>query len=134
MRERIGTAISPLDEALGMRLVEVHDDHVVLRLDASRTALGGEDPRPYLHGGALATCVDTAGWAAIEAVSPGGGWVAIDLRCDFVRLAGLEPHRVIGRCLRAGRTLALADVVVEPWDAPGRLVATGRAQFMRTGA
>ena len=34
----------------------------------------------------------------------------VDLRCDFLRMAVREPHRVEARCLRAGRTLALADV------------------------
>lgn len=133
MQQRIGNTISPLDDAIGLRLVEVHDDRVVLRLDPPAAALGGEEPRPFLHGGTLATCVDTAGWAAVEAASPGGSWIAIDLRCDFVRLAAPAPHRVTGRCLRAGRTLAVADVAVEPWDEPGRVVAAGRAQFIRTG-
>jgi acyl-coenzyme A thioesterase PaaI-like protein len=38
---------------------------------------------------------------------------------------------VEARCLRAGRTLALADVHIAPWDEPGRAVAVGRAQLAR---
>ena len=53
----------------------------------------------------------------------------VDMRCDFLRMAVREPHRVEARCLRAGRTLALADVQIAPWDRPGRAVAVGRAQL-----
>jgi len=123
---------SPLDAALGLTFVEAHDDGiVVLRLDPPESALGGDEHRPFLHGGTLATCVDTAGWYAVEQASP-GGWLAIDLRCDFLRLAAPVPHRVAARCLHAGRTLATADVEIRAWDERERLVAVGRARFART--
>jgi acyl-coenzyme A thioesterase PaaI-like protein len=53
------------------------------------------------------------------------------MRCDFLRMAVREPHRVEGRCVRAGRTLAVADVQIAPWDRPERAVALGRAQLAR---
>ena len=102
----------------------------MLRLDPPEAALGGDHPRPFLHGGTLATCVDTAGWYAVEHASP-GAWIAVDLRCDFLRLAAPVAHRVVGRCLAAGRTLATADVEMAEWDEPGRLVAVGRARYIR---
>ena len=130
MTDLLSVPPSPFDAAIRLTAVEVLEDAVVLRLDPPETALGGDDPRPFLHGGALATCVDTAGWYAVEHASP-GGWLAIDLRCDFLRLAGPAPHRVVGRCVHAGRTLGTADVEISPWDEPGRLVAVGRARFAR---
>ncbi len=60
-----------------------------------------------------------------------GAWIAVDLRCDFLRLADPVVHRVVGRCLVAGRTLATADVEISPWDEPTRLTAVGRARYMR---
>lgn len=123
---------APLDAAIGLVAVGVEGDAVVLRLEPTPASLGGDLPRPFLHGGTLATCVDTAGWYAVAHASP-GDWVAVDLRCDFVRLAGPEPHRVEARCLRAGRALAVADVRIAPWDDPERLVAVGRAVFTRPG-
>jgi uncharacterized protein (TIGR00369 family) len=122
---------SPFDAAIGLTAVELLDDAVVLRLDPPAHGLGGDDPRPFLHGGLLATCVDTAGWYAVERASP-GGWLAIDLRCDFLRLAGQSPHRVVSRCVHAGRTLGTADVEISPWDEPGRVVAVGRARYARS--
>jgi uncharacterized protein (TIGR00369 family) len=130
MADLLSIPPSPFDGDLGLTAVELLEDAVVLRLDPPEHALGGDEPRPFLHGGVLATCVDTAGWYAVERASP-GGWLAIDLRCDFLRLAGPGPHRVVARCLAAGRTLGTADVEISPWDEPGRLVAVGRARFAR---
>jgi uncharacterized protein (TIGR00369 family) len=123
-------APAPLDAAIGLVAVTLDGDGAVLRLDPTEQSLGGDDPRPFLHGGTLATCVDTAAWYAIAHASP-GTWVAVDLRCDFLRLAFPAPHRVRARCLRAGRRLALADVEIAPWDEPDKVVAVGRAQFAR---
>ena len=130
MTDLLSDPPSPLDAAIGLVATELLADAVVLRLDPPDCALGGERPRPFLHGGTLATCVDTAGWYAVAHASP-GDWIAVDLRCDFLRLAAPVPHRVVGRCLTAGRTLATADVEITPWDEPDRLVAVGRARYMR---
>ena len=46
---------SPLDAAIGLVAVELLEDAVVLRLDPPPAALGGDEPRPFLHGGTLAT-------------------------------------------------------------------------------
>ena len=51
---------SPLDAAIGVVADELLADAVVLRLDPPVAALGGDEPRPFLHGGTLAACVDTA--------------------------------------------------------------------------
>ena len=67
--------------------------------------------RPFIHGGALATCVDTAAWYAAESASP-GSWVVSSLRLDCLRLARTEPHIVRATCRKAGRTLAVADVEI----------------------
>ena len=130
MADLLNDPPSPLDAAIGLVAVELLDDAVVLRLDPSPIALGDSVPRPFLHGGTLATCVDTAGWYALEHSSP-GGWIAVDLRCDFLRLAAPEAHRVVARTLHAGRTLGTADVEITPWDDPERLIAVGRARYIR---
>ena len=123
--------LSPLDRAIGLSYVGTEGDDVVLRLDPTEAALGYEDP-PMLHGGTLATLVDTAGWYAVMHAAP-ATWVAVDLRSDFLRMADLAPLRITARCLRAGRTLAVCDVTVAPWDQPDRTTSVGRIQFIRTG-
>lgn len=122
---------SPLDGALGHELVEVADGVAVLRLAPGEIALGSVDP-PHLHGGTLATCVDTASWYA--ACSAGGGdWVVSSLSVDFLRPIGLEDVRVTAQCRRAGRTLAVVDVELTRWDDSERVIAVGRASLARVG-
>lgn len=130
MADLLSEPPSPLDAAIGLVAVELTSESAILRLDPPALALGGDEPRPFLHGGTLATCVDTAGWYAVTNASE-GAWIAVDLRCDFLRLADPVAHRVVGRCLVAGRTLATADVEITPWDEPTHLTAVGRARFMR---
>jgi uncharacterized protein (TIGR00369 family) len=125
------TIPSPLDGAIGLTFLE-HDAGVaVLRLEPAAAAYGSDD-QTFLHGGTLATCVDTAGWYAVVAQRP-GTYVAVDLRTDFLRLAGPGSYRVTATCLRAGRTLATADVTIAPWDDPARPCAVGRVAYIRTG-
>jgi uncharacterized protein (TIGR00369 family) len=120
---------SPLDGALGHVLVEVADGVATLRLTPAPLAVGSEEP-PFLHGGTLSTCIDTAAWYA--ACSAGGGdWVVSGLAADFLRPARIEVHRVTARCRRAGRAVAVVDVEIAPWDEPERLVALGRATLSR---
>ena len=76
---------SPLDAALGLTFHGTDGDSVTLELAPTARA-AADEPRTYLHGGTLATCVDTAGWYAVV-LNRGGNWVAIDLRTDFLRMA-----------------------------------------------
>ena len=76
---------SPLDEAIGLTSIGREGEAVVMRLDPTHAALGYIDP-PMLHGGTLATLVDTAGWYAVMAKAP-ATWVAVDLRSDFLRIS-----------------------------------------------
>ena len=124
-------ALSPLDAALGLSFCAVDGDSVTLRLAPTAVA-AADNPGTYLHGGTLATCVDTAGWYAVV-LRRGGDWVAVDLRTDFLRLASpTTTFRVSARCIRAGRRLAVADVEIAPWDEVDRPAALGRVQFART--
>ncbi len=78
---------------MGLTRAPDDGDAAVLRLDPTAIAVGATDPVTYLHGGALATCIDTAAWEAIVRVSD-DSWVVADMRIDFVRLARNEAHRV----------------------------------------
>lgn len=129
--ELLRVAQSPLDAIIGLAFVEASDEAVVLRLSPGPSA-AADHAGTYLHGGTLATCVDTAGWYAVVN-GRDGDWVAVDLRTDFLRVA--DPGsilRVTATCIRAGRRLAVADVTIAPWDEPSRRIALGRVQFART--
>ena len=120
---------SPLDEALQLSLVDAVEGVATLSLGPGRLAVV-PDEAPFLHGGALAACVDTASWYAAASASP-GAWVVASLHVDFLRPARDEAHSVVARCRRAGRTTAVVDVEIAPARAPERLVALGRATLSR---
>jgi uncharacterized protein (TIGR00369 family) len=121
--------VSPLDDALELRLDDAADGVATLTLAPGRLAVV-PDAAPFLHGGALATCVDTASWYAASSASP-GDWVVSSLQLDFLRLARDEPHRVVARCRRAGRRSAVVDVEIAPHGDAERVVALGRATLAR---
>jgi uncharacterized protein (TIGR00369 family) len=123
--------ITPLDEGIGLTLERADAGEAVLRLDVTALAVVPDGEPPFVHGGALATCVDTASWYAAESASP-GSWVVSSLSLDCVRPAHAEPHVVRATCRKAGRTLAVADVEIFAASDPARLVALGRATLVRS--
>jgi len=120
-----------LDEVIGLSRGEDADGWTVLHLRPQAPAVGALEPMDYLHGGALATCADTAAWEAVVATED-GSWVVSTLRMDFLRLARDEPHLVRARARRLGRRLAVSDVEIVAERDPDRVVALGRASLTRT--
>ena len=126
-----------LDKAIGLTLESATEGAVTLRLDPGELAVVAEDDLTYLHGGALATCIDTAAWYAAESTAPsdggssGGDWVVSALHLEALRLAGDEPHRVTARCLRVGRTRAVVDVEIAAQADPERVLTVGRVSLAR---
>ena len=101
-------SISPLDDAVGLTLVSADGGTALLRLEPGEAAVVADEEQPFLHGGALATCVDTAAWYAADSASP-GGWVVSSLSLDCLRLARPEPHLVRAKVL-------LVHEGTEPFD------------------
>jgi uncharacterized protein (TIGR00369 family) len=124
---------SRLDRAIGLTLESAEDGVVTLRLAPGAVGVVEEDERTYLHGGTLATCVDTAAWYAAASASE-GDWLVTGLQLEALRLARSEAHRVIARCVRAGRTRAVVDVEIASDVEPERIVAVGRASLARRQA
>jgi acyl-coenzyme A thioesterase PaaI-like protein len=126
----VSAPISPLDDGVGLTLERSEGGVAVLSLDPSPLGVAEAGGTSFLHGGALATCVDTASWYAAESASP-GGWVVSSLALDCLRLGRAERHTVTATCRRAGRTLAVVDVEIAAAADPDRVVAIGRATLAR---
>ena len=123
---------SKLDQAIGLTLRSADEGVVTLRLEPGELAVVTEENVQYLHGGALATCIDTAAWYAAESAAPGDAdWVVSGLHFEALRLARDEPHLVTARCVRAGRTRAVVDVEIAPESDPERLLTIGRVSLAR---
>lgn len=78
------------------------------------------------HGGVIAALIDIAGHAAV-AVQVGRMVPTIDLRIDYLRAAPGSDLTARGMVLRAGRSIARADV--EILDQDNKVVAVGRGTY-----
>jgi uncharacterized protein (TIGR00369 family) len=121
---------SSLDGAIGLTLESAEDGVATLRLEPGEIAVVTEDGREYVHGGALATCIDTAAWYAATSAEE-ADWLVTSLSFEAMRMAVGEPHRVVARCIRAGRTRAVVDVEISPESNPDRLLTVGRVSLSR---
>jgi acyl-coenzyme A thioesterase PaaI-like protein len=122
---------SKLDGAVGLMLESAEAGVATLLLEPGEFTVVKEDEREYLHGGALATCIDTAAWYAAASASP-GDWLVSGLQLDALRLARPEPYRIVARCIRAGRTRAVVDVEIASSSEPQRVVTVGRVSLTRS--
>jgi uncharacterized protein (TIGR00369 family) len=118
-------ASSEVHPRIGLALVEWGTDGVVFRL---RPDGWTRDPASgAIHGGILATALDTAAcFAAIAAA--GVDCSTLDLRCDYLRPALDDEFLVRGTPLRAGKRIAWADAMISTLG--GRVVAVGRGTFV----
>jgi uncharacterized protein (TIGR00369 family) len=113
--------ISPLDDKLGIRIVDYDPD----RLVATMPVRGNEQPYGLLHGGATCALVETVGsWAAALHVGPGRQVVGIELNASYLRSATEGLVTAVCTPVRRGRTLA--TFLVEVSDEQGRATATAR--------
>jgi uncharacterized protein (TIGR00369 family) len=78
------------------------------------------------HGGVIAALIDLTGHAAV-AVQVGRMVPTIDLRIDYLRAAPGCDLTARGKVLRAGRSIARADV--EILDQSNKVVAVGRGTY-----
>lgn len=83
--------------------------------------LTGDPFRPAVHGGVLATLIDSAGGLAVFcAVGPGDRVSTLDLRVDYLRPAAVDAALTAeARVLRVGNRVAVTEV----WVHQGELAA-----------
>lgn len=126
-RLRHEMAWPPFHELLRPEAVSAdpHNGVVVIALRYRDELRGSRDAKFY-HGGVIATLIDLAGHAAV-AVRIGRSAPTIDLRIDYLRPADGSDLTATARLIKAGRSVARADVTVT--DAQGREIAVGRGAF-----
>jgi uncharacterized protein (TIGR00369 family) len=114
---------SPLVQLLGMQLVAIEDGRAELALPYRPELATMED---IVHGGAIASLIDTAGMAATwsddtEPESLAGATVTLNV--NYVAAARGQDLTAVATVSKRGRSIVFSDVrVTEPG---GRLVATG---------
>ena len=111
---------------IGMTLGAIDLDRCSIDLE-----LGERHMQPFgiVHGGVLATLVDTATfWAGFLRLPQDAGLVNVDLKLNYLKAATGGRLRADGRCLRAGRQISYAEAGV--YDEAGELVAHGTSTLM----
>ncbi|MEU5536401.1 PaaI family thioesterase [Streptomyces sp. NPDC020362] len=114
----------PMGGTLGFRLVEADEGRAVFEGDPGEHLL---NPMGTVHGGFVATLLDSALGCAVAAALPRGRvYTTMQLNIHMVRpvFPGTPPLRCEGRTVHVGRTMATAEArVVGATD--GKLYAHG---------
>lgn len=117
---------SAFPQHIGMKLTSVALDRATLelRLQPCHLQLYG-----VVHGGVLATLIDTATfWAVFMRIPENAGLVNVDLKLNYLQSVTTGLLSVEGRCLRPGRTLSYAEAFVR--NETGDLIVHGTSTLM----
>ena len=114
---------SPLVQLLGLELVAIEDGRAELRMPFRPELATLED---IVHGGAIASLIDTAGMAATwsddtEPEALAGATVTLNV--NYTSAARGKDLIAVATVAKRGRSIVFSDVRVSEPD--GRLVATG---------
>ena len=118
----------PMAMLMDIRLIEVARGHAVFRGTPQEFHY---NPLGTVHGGVLATLLDTATGCAVHSTLPRGfGYTSIDLSTKFLKPVTVASGmlRCVGTVISKGRRTALAEARLT--DAAGRLVATAQSSCL----
>jgi len=114
-------------DLLSMRIVDLEPGRSRLEITAARKHL---QPFGIVHGGVLASLVDAASAVAVYTeIATGLELTTVEMKLNYLAPAVEGSHLIgLGKCLKHGKTLSLAETRVE--DAAGRLLTHGTVTFM----
>lgn len=117
---------SPFPIHMAMRLVDISFDEATVALDLGACHL---QPFGIVHGGVLATLIDTATfWAVFLRLPEDDGLVNIDLKLNYLKPVQGGRLQALGRAIRSGNSISYAEARVQ--DEDGRLLAHGTSTLM----
>lgn len=117
---------APYPSLIGLRLEAIDFDSARIALELDERHL---QPFGIVHGGVLATLIDTATfWAAFMRLPEDVGLVNIDLKLNYLQPVQAGRLAAAGRCVRPGRTISYAEAHVTGED--GALLAHGTSTLM----
>jgi uncharacterized protein (TIGR00369 family) len=122
---KLGFSDSPFMRFLGLEIIRAEKGVVEIRLPYREEFLR-HDGSDWLHGGVVSALADIAGDYAVI-TETASGVPTIDMRVDYLRPARRGDLTALGRTVRVGKTISVADVEIR--DSTGTLVAIGRACY-----
>ena len=118
--------IAPFHQWLGLDIAELTDETLILEMPW-REEIVSNPMIGSAHGGVLSALIDLTGLCTINALG-GSARATADMLVDFHRPATSGPLRAIGRVVKLGKQLSVAETRIE--DAGGRLLASGRGAYV----
>jgi len=117
---------APYPSLIGMTIETLEFDRCRIDLTLAERHL---QPFGIVHGGVLATLIDTATfWAAFMRLPEDAGLVNVDLKLNYLKAVVRGHLRAQGECLRAGRQISYT--IASVFDEAGELVAHGTSTMM----
>jgi uncharacterized protein (TIGR00369 family) len=117
---------SPYPAHMAMQLSELELDRAVVEIRLNENHL---QPFGIVHGGVLATLIDTATyWAVFLRVPEDCGLVNIDLKLNYLKRAESGVLRAEGTAIKSGRTISYAEARV--FDESGDILVHGTSTLM----
>jgi uncharacterized protein (TIGR00369 family) len=111
----------PVADLVGFSLDAIGDGQAVFALTPGELHY---NPLGSVHGGIVATLLDSAMGCAVHSTLPAGrGYTTLEIKVNYLRAVTQRtgPVRATGRTIHVGRTTATAEATLE--DAAGRLYA-----------
>ena len=120
------TNASPFPDHIAMRVCEVALDRAVIELDTGPFHL---QPFGNVHGGVLATLIDTATfWAAFLRIPEDSGMVNIDLKLNYLKAVEAGVLIAKGAAIHSGKSISYAEATV--YNSSGDRIAHGTSTLM----
>jgi uncharacterized protein (TIGR00369 family) len=119
---------APAVTLLGIEGVEIEEGHVVLALDPAEFHY---NPLGVVHGGVIATLLDSTLALAVHSTLPAGGYFStLQLNVNYIRPVTEATGRLVcdAKLRHAGKTTATAEGSVV--DGRGKLIATATTTCM----
>jgi len=113
----------PISAVLGMHAVEFEEGHAIFECNPTESLY---NPQGTVHGGVLATLLDTAMFCAVHTKLPiNVPFTTLEFKISFVRSLTAEtgPIQARGFLVHMGRSTAIAEGRIEDQD--GKLLAHG---------
>ena len=118
--------IAPFHRWLGLDIVALTADELILEMPW-RDEIVSNPMIGSAHGGILSALIDLTGLYTINALG-GSARATADMRVDFHRPATSGPLRAIGKVVKLGKQLSVAETRIE--DVEGKLIASGRGAYV----
>lgn len=118
--------IAPFHRWLGLDIVALTADELILEMPW-RDEIVSNPMIGSAHGGVLSALIDLTGLYTINALG-GSARATADMRVDFHRPATSGPLRAIGKVVKLGKQLSVAETRIE--DVEGKLIASGRGAYV----